>query len=238
MAPKLPGHGERRGGQAVLEGPGGIARFVLDPDVAQAERRRGQQRRIALAQAHGVGGDGRQERVPAPHRGRPARRIVAAAVLARNRVIGNGEIGRRARLAAGRAILGESIDGIAGAATNADQRTGNGHRPPRWRPRCGASTARNAVVRAAMIRYGAGPPNRQEFHRDQPRPCPAVDRLFRRLSRRHQGGGPRRSRRGRHPAAQGQAVGRPARAHRGADGRRRSGRACCRPCPSCAGPRR
>ena len=34
---------------------------------------------------------------------------------------------------------------------------------------------------------------------DQPRPCPALDRQHRRLSRRHQGGGPRRPRRGRQP---------------------------------------
>src|SRR5437899_834702 len=64
--------------------------------------------------------------VPAPHRIALLQGVLAEA-LARPAVVGDSEVGRRALGPAGRAVAGVAVDGIAGAATNADQRTGSRH---------------------------------------------------------------------------------------------------------------
>ena len=127
LAPNLLRHGERAGAQPVLERPGRVARFVLDPDVAQTERRRVQQRRVALAQGHGLVGGGVQEAVPAPHRAAVAADGVALCSDTGHSIVDDGEVGGRPSGPAGRAILGIVIDRVTGAATNAGERSGLGH---------------------------------------------------------------------------------------------------------------
>ncbi|WIM10355.1 MAG: hypothetical protein OJF58_001310 [Enhydrobacter sp.] len=70
-----------------------------------------------------------QKAVPAPHRAGGTGGSVPLQPFAGPAVVGDGEIGRRPLGPAGRAILGIVVDRAAGAATNADKRTGDWHLP-------------------------------------------------------------------------------------------------------------
>ena len=78
-------------------------------------------------QADGFGRRGVQEIVPAPQRARTMRGPFLVEPFAGTAVVGNRQIGGDALGPAGRAILVIVGGGIAGAAMNADQRTGYRH---------------------------------------------------------------------------------------------------------------